>query len=329
MDSRISPTRYRLYIDESGDHTYKLLDDPSHRYLALFGVWFRQHDHYTQFADDLESFKRDIFGPRPDKPVILHRSDILNRKGPFGLLSAPEVQARFDSGLIGIVSRAQFTGICVIINKQDHLNRYVSPFHPYHYCLGAMLDRYSGWLNHWNAVGDVMAESRGREEDLQLKAAYRRVFESGTLLFPYEHHQRALTSKDIKIRPKVANIAGLQLADILAHPVRQACLAEKGWIPDPGDVFGNRLYGLVKPKLNYRYGTGSAATGRFFSRRWAETKRPLSGPVSRQPLRAVHLRSPALHIVSIAQPNRSREYMKISCKTNGRLIGPRCNRSAS
>jgi len=30
-------TRYRLYIDESGDHTYKLLDDPSHRYLALLG----------------------------------------------------------------------------------------------------------------------------------------------------------------------------------------------------------------------------------------------------------------------------------------------------
>lgn len=60
--------RYRLYIDESGDHTYKLLDDPSHRYLALLGVWFRQVDHYVAFADDLERFKRDILGPDRTSP---------------------------------------------------------------------------------------------------------------------------------------------------------------------------------------------------------------------------------------------------------------------
>jgi hypothetical protein len=243
-------SRYRLYIDESGDHTYKLLDDPSHRYLALLGVWFRQGDQYTAFADDLERFKRESFGPRPDKPVVLHRSGIINRKGPFGLLCRPEVPERFDSGLLEVVSRARFKMACVIINKQDHLSRHSSPFHPYHYCLAAMLDRYSGWLNYKNAVGDVMAESRGKEEDLQLKQAYRRVYESGTLMFGHEHHQRALTSKDIKIQPKVANIAGLQLADILAHPVKQACLVEKGWVPDPGDSFGKRMYQAVIGKFN-------------------------------------------------------------------------------
>jgi hypothetical protein len=35
--------RYRLYIDESGDHSYNLLEDPSHGYLAPLGVWFRQY----------------------------------------------------------------------------------------------------------------------------------------------------------------------------------------------------------------------------------------------------------------------------------------------
>ena len=243
-------TRYRLYIDESGDHTYKLLDDLSHRYLALLGVWFRQHDHYTAFADDLERFKRGIFGPRPDSPVVLHRSDIINRKGPFGLLCQPDVQAKFNADLMEVVGRAQFKMVCVIINKQDHLARYASPFHPYHYCLAAMLDRYSGWLNYKNAVGDVMAESRGKEENLQLEEAYRRVYESGTLMFGHEHHQRALTSKTIKIQPKVANIAGLQLADMLAHPVKQACLIERGWLADPGDSFGKRLHDAVSSKFN-------------------------------------------------------------------------------
>ncbi|MFH0796420.1 MAG: DUF3800 domain-containing protein [Candidatus Omnitrophota bacterium] len=242
--------RYRLYLDESGDHTYKLLEDPSHRYLGLLGVWFKQLDDYLAFADGLERFKRDIFGPRPDRPVILHRSDIVNRKGAFGVLCNRNLRERFDSGLLEVIGQANFKMVCVVIDKQEHLEKYHSPFHPYHYCLAAILDRYSGWLNYKNAVGDVMAESRGRKEDLQLKQAYLRVYESGTLLSDMERHQRALTSKEIKLQLKVANIAGLQLADVLAHPIKQAYLIEKGRIRDTGDVFGKQVCRTVQGKFN-------------------------------------------------------------------------------
>lgn len=242
--------RYRLYIDESGDHTYKSLDDPSHRYLALLGIWFKQDDDYILFADDLEAFKRNIFGPRPDKPVILHRSDIINYKGSFGILRKSDIHEKFDNGLLAIINKARFRMVCITIDKQMHKDKYMSPFHPYHYCLAAMLDRYSGWLNYKNAIGDVMAESRGKEEDLQLMEAYRRVYESGTLMYSHEHHQRALTSKEIKLRKKSINNPGLQLADLLAYPVKQACLIEKGKIADPGDNFGKRVYANVKAKFN-------------------------------------------------------------------------------
>ena len=248
----IKRPRYRLYIDESGDHTYKLLDDPSHRYLAILGVWMRQQDEYLAFADNLERFKREIFGPRPDKPVILHRSDIINRRGPFGLLCQESVEKKFNAGLLNVIEQAKFKMVCVMIDKRSHLKHYASPFHPYHYCLTAMLDRYSGWLNYKNTVGDVLAESRGREEDLQLCEAYRRVYESGTLMFGHDHHQRALTSKDIKLKPKIANIAGLQLADILAYPVRQAMQLDMGAIQDPGENFGKRIYEVAKEKFNIK-----------------------------------------------------------------------------
>ena len=248
--------RYRLYIDESGDHTYMLLEEISHRYLALLGVWFEQTDDYVAFADDLERFKRGIFGPRPDKPVVLHRSDIINRKSSFGLLCNPEIRERFNAGLLDVIIKAQFKMVCVIIDKQMHLNRYKSPFHPYHYCLAAMLDRYCGWLSYKNAIGDVMAESRAREEDLQLKQAYHRVYESGTLLFDHEHHQRVLTSKDLKLRSKIANIAGIQLADILAHPVKQALLLEKSKIIESRRTFGKQVYEAAKKKFNVNNRTG-------------------------------------------------------------------------
>ena len=250
------PPRYRLYIDESGDHTYNKLTEISHRFLALLGVWFKQGDDYNAFANDLEQFKESLFGQRPDNPVVLHRSDIINRKGAFGILCDEEKRNRFDTGLLEIISRARFKIICVVLDKQSHQSEYVYPFHPYHYCLATMVERYSGWLLYKNVVGDVMAESRGGEEDLQLKQAYRRVYESGSVHFGHDKHQRALTSKDIKIQPKRANIAGLQLADVLAYPLKQALLVEKGIVPDPGEVFGKQVYGVVRGKFNRNEGRG-------------------------------------------------------------------------
>lgn len=253
------PHRYRLYLDESGDHTYNQLDDLSRRYLGLLGVWFRQADDYVAFDHDMNSFKQGIFGARPDKPVVLHRSCIINRKGPFGVLCDPEIRRRFNDGLLGVIQRAKCHVACVVIDKQTHSGRYDNPLHPYHYCLAAMLDRYSGWLNYKTAVGDVMAEGRGREEDLQLAQAYRRVYEGGTIMFSHSHHQKALTSKDIKIQSKRANLPGLQLADILAHPVKQAMLIEKGLIPETGDVYGKQIIEAVDSKFNKKEGSGQVS----------------------------------------------------------------------
>jgi hypothetical protein len=247
------PDRYRLYIDESGDHTYKLLADPSHRYLALLGVWFRQKDHYNSFADDLEKLKRDIFGPRPDKPVILHRSDIIGRKGPFGILRNGDLQGRFDAGLLEIVGRQQFTMVCVVIDKMRIPKEFHDGFNPYHRSLAALMDQYIDWLHLHDGVGDVMAEGRGKVEDNLLKEEYHRGFEGVSQavgienqLFPAGARPMPLTSRDIKIQPKSANIAGLQLADLLAHPAKQACLIENGLIPETGDSFGRRLYAAAK-----------------------------------------------------------------------------------
>jgi len=69
-------------------------------------------------------------------------------------------------------------------------------------------------------------------------------------MFGHEHHQRVLTSKEIKVRRKAANIAGLQLADLIAYPVKQACLLERGLIADPGDVFGKEVVKAVESKFN-------------------------------------------------------------------------------
>lgn len=74
--------------------------------------------------------------------------------------------------------------------------------------------------------------------------------------FDHKKFHSALSSRHIKIKPKAANIAGLQLADVLAYPVKQAILVGKGSVPYPGDVFGKRMYEAARSKFNCHEWTG-------------------------------------------------------------------------
>jgi len=66
--------RYRLYLDESGDHVFRDLDKPQHRFLCLMGCWFHNVD-YLSFHDALANLKARYFPHHPDEPIILHRED--------------------------------------------------------------------------------------------------------------------------------------------------------------------------------------------------------------------------------------------------------------
>ena len=249
------PDRYRLYVDESGDHTFAKAGS-SNQYLALLGVWFRQDPEYNAFAESLVKFKREILGPSPDDPIHLHRKDILQRRGRFGVLNDPTLRTRFDHGLIDLIRSAAFRAVCIVIDKAAHQRRFVDPIHPYHNCLAALLDRYCGWLSYKNAIGDVLAESRGRTEDWQLQVAYAGIHDGGTSRFGPGFHARTLTSKDLKLKRKSDNIAGLELADLLAHPAKTEVLIEHKLTEPVQQGFVQELHKLIREKLHRDDATG-------------------------------------------------------------------------
>jgi len=249
---------YRLYVDESGDHTYRALHEQARRHLALLGIWFGLSDDYERFVEELTELKTHFWGPRQhdDDPIILHREDIMARRGPFSILRDPEVATAFDDELLSLIRRAHFKIVLVLIDKQAHLDRYREPFDPYCYSLAALLDRYCGWLTMKGSRGDVMAEVRGAREDGMLQAAYARVLKAGTLMFRAPRHSAVLTSSSLKIKPKHHDVAGLQLADILAQPLKMACLAHETAAVKPTNV-GTKLVCAVHPKFNRKAGDGT------------------------------------------------------------------------
>jgi hypothetical protein len=95
------------------------------------------------------------------------------------------------------------------------------------------------WLRAKNAMGDVMAESRGKKEDMRLKDSFERIYTRGTDYMKPEQFTACLTSKKLKVKTKSNNIAGLQIADLIAHPSFRATLARRHEESLPENFGGN------------------------------------------------------------------------------------------
>jgi len=241
---------YRLYLDESGDHVFRIFVDLPHRFLCPLGCWFKNTE-YLEFHKELDILKSRHFPHHPDDPVIFHREDMLNARKAFKVLRDKKEREIFDDDLLSIIAKSNFTVVAVVIDKESLKTAYGdASSHPYHLGLGFLLQRFAGYLNHINRVGDVMAESRGGVEDRMLSESYTRVYERGVWLTPCECFQGAFTSKQLKLKPKSANIAGLQLADLLGHPVKQWVLKNNNFLEEELSTFAQRIVDIVHSKFN-------------------------------------------------------------------------------
>lgn len=249
--------KFRLYVDESGDHSFRAISGAEwrKRYLFLFGCAFEVSYYESTFRKSVKEFKAKHFGEEdPDERVILHREDIVQKRPPFDCLLDAEKANAFDQDLFELIKKAWFTAFAVVIDKHTAQARHFAtlPFDPYHVGMLAMMERYCGMLRFLNSVGDVLGECRDGNEDRQLKAAFSTVYNVGTRFHDPQFFQGVLTSKELKVKPKAHNIEGLQLADILAHPAKQQILAERN-VATALFGFSAKLATLIEAKYNRRY----------------------------------------------------------------------------
>ena len=241
--------RHRLYIDESGDHTYKNLDDISRRYLGLTGVAIESDYYRQEFQPALEALKQKHFPYSPDDAIVLHRDDIYNRRHGFGLLADPGRNSAWEADFLEFVRTAKFRLFTVVLDKKTHKERYGdAAIHPYHLSLTFLMERFKGYLNYVGAKGDMLAEGRGGREDLALKKVYTEVWSEGTYYVSSQEFQKVLTSKQLKVKKKEHNIGGLQLAELLAYPSKIHILSSSGRIPEPRPSFSVRLVPVFRGK---------------------------------------------------------------------------------
>ena len=87
-----------------------------------------------------------------------------------------------------------------------------------------------------------------------MKKAFRRLWESGTDYVGPETFQSYLASRELKVKPKANNIAGLQIADIIAHPSRNEILYENGFTEVSIAPFAQKVIAIIQSKYYHREG---------------------------------------------------------------------------
>lgn len=245
---------YRLYIDESGDHTFKNVKDLSRRYLGLTGVLIRQSYYNAEIPDALESLKKKHFRYDPDKPPILVRRDLIARRGPFGVLRESAKNDAWEADLLSFLASLQAQIFTVVIDKQELFTKYVHEWNPYDYSLMVLLNRIKGYLRLRSANADIMPEARGTVEDNELSATYMNLRTDGDQWSTGADYGVSFPEERLLFRRKEHNVAGLQIADLIAAEQKMLTITERNKpLSAPVGPFGNKVNQVINGKVN-RFG---------------------------------------------------------------------------
>ena len=111
--------RYRLYLDESGDHAVRGVrpSDGDKRHLVLFGCALNLDYCHSAFLPALEAFKQSHFGNDLDDPVILHLEDVHGKSGQFKPLAAKDKCDEFWRDFYDLARHCNFVCFSVLIDK--------------------------------------------------------------------------------------------------------------------------------------------------------------------------------------------------------------------
>ncbi|MGA1812769.1 DUF3800 domain-containing protein [Frondihabitans sp. 4ASC-45] len=204
------PSRYIVYVDESGDHSLTSIDDDYPIFVLAFCI-FRVTEYVQEIVPAVQAIKFDFFD---HDMVILHEKEIRKAEPPFDILLRPDVRKEFLTRIDSVFD-LPFKVVATAIRKHPFKARNGVDTNPYDVALEFGLERVFLELQSRGASREqtvVVFESRGKKEDRDLELEFRRIMDNtGMKGMP--------TAFTFRVASKQTNSAGLQIADMLARPV--------------------------------------------------------------------------------------------------------------
>lgn len=211
----MSKQKYYFFIDETGDHSLKNIDE-NFPYFLLCWILISESD-YKQLELQIVSFKQSFLW---NSDVILHSRDIRKHEKWFQVLFDLSLKEKFYKQLNEILGNTSMIIISACIKKEQYVKKYWRTAHnPYEVCLSYLLERLvfaTDWISDVESV-EILVEKRGKKEDSELLNHYNRVYSSWTFYVEWARFAQRISKFDF--RNKYKNDIGIQIADLCAYPL--------------------------------------------------------------------------------------------------------------
>lgn len=218
FSERPRPSDFVIFVDESGDHGMDAID-PQYPVFVLTFVIVRKSDYAGMVVPSFMKLKDEFFG---HDMVVLHSHHIRKPRGEFAFLLDAGHRARFTARLTETIAQAPFTIVATAIRKLEHKRRYPRPQSPYDLALRFCMERAFKFLwqnGQQGRLTTLIAESRGHAEDTDLELQFGRVCRNEhDWDIPFRLNVPAMPFA-LRFADKRTNAVGLQLADLVAHPI--------------------------------------------------------------------------------------------------------------
>lgn len=235
-DSCLSSSRFIAFFDECGDHSLSKIDKDFPLFL-LCTVIVEREAYAQHIIPALAQFKLRYFA---HEGINLHSREIRKAEGPFGILQKEAVRQKFLPELSALIANLPFTLFITAIQKAAYSQRYGNTAkNPYDVALEYSFERVLDFMEVYKESQlPVIAEARGQQEDDALRASFHRLMTQGTYYNTAERFRKLVCP--ISFRRKQDNIAGIQVADLCAHPTARHLLKPN---------VTNQAYDVVKPHI--------------------------------------------------------------------------------
>lgn len=211
-----------LFLDESGDHNLRIID-PQYPLFVLGGVVLDKDYAENELPKKLSSFKKELFG---SDDIILHTADITRNRNGFENLKDPNFRIHFYEKLNYLMRELRYSVVACVIKKDKHLSRYgVAALDPYLLSLDILVERFCMMLGNTKHSGQIVAERRDPTLDHELELAWLNLKIQGTRFLQAKQIEHRILR--LNLIEKTANIAGLQLADLIATPIGRHVLGKQ------------------------------------------------------------------------------------------------------
>lgn len=203
-------------MDESGDHGLNNFDI-NYPIFVLAAVVLDTGGR-RKLESGFSFLKRTYFGT---EAIIFHEREIRRREKPFDNLE-DVVYSRFIVDLTKLIDGLDFKVIAAVIDKRRLVQAYDTPRNPYEIALGFIMERVAMEVGLYHGLElPMFIEGRGKKEDRELLRVFR-ALRSGRdpLSLELRYGARVTLAKmRLHFHSKLENIAGLQLADLVARPI--------------------------------------------------------------------------------------------------------------